>query len=451
MFVLWLRISHNIIFASGNRRTMGFFALGINHTTAPVALREKVAFVPERLHHALQDAMHLGLTNDLVIVSTCNRTELYSITDTPADLADWLASSHGLTSADLVDHLYQHGDEDALIHLMRVASGIDSMVLGEPQILGQVKSALQHARDAGTVTPKLTRIFDQAFNAAKKVRTETSIGAQSVSLGFSVLQLARQMFSDLSETTVMLVAAGEMNALVGRHLAEQGVGKILICNRGLARAENLAAELNTRLPIEIIPFEQLEQALPRADIVSCSTGSLHPVLRLDMVRRALKARRHRPMLMVDLAVPRDIEPSIAALDDVYLYTVDDLQSVIEGNLAQRRQAAVEAEVMVSQLASQYMDANRAQLAGPVIAQYRQQMDELRKIELERARHLLSQGIAVDEVIERLSLGVMAKLLHRPSQLIREAATDLDSDRLTWLIKGLGANTDEHDDPATKYE
>ena len=437
MFVFAHRLSHNTIFASGNRRTMGFFALGINHTTAPLALREQVAFAPERLGDALRHAQALGLTNDLVIVSTCNRTELYSITDSPEDLAEWLARTHNLSIETLADHLYQHGEEAALIHLMRVASGIDSMVLGEPQILGQVKSALQYARDAGTVTPKLTRIFEQVFSAAKKVRTETAIGSQAVSLGFAVLQLVRQVFSDLTETTVLLVAAGEMNTLVGRHLAEHGVKKILICNRGIERAENLAAELKPHIAVEVIPFDQLETALQRADLVSCSTGSIHPVVTRDMVRRALKARRHRPMLMIDLAVPRDIEPRIAALDDVYLYTVDDLQSVIEGNLAHRRQAAVEAELMVSQLAAQYIQSNRAQQAGPVIAQYRQQMDEIRQQELMRARQLLTQGVAVDEVLERLSQGMLAKLLHRPSQLIREAAIDEDSERLEWITKGLG--------------
>jgi glutamyl-tRNA reductase len=443
MFVFQHRISHNTIFASGNRRTMGFFALGINHTTAPLAIREQVAFVPERLGEALRHAQQLGLTNDLVIVSTCNRTELYSITDSPSDLAEWLATTHGLSVEVLVDHLYQHAEEDALIHLMRVASGIDSMVLGEPQILGQVKSALQYARDAGTVTPKLARIFEQVFSAAKKVRTETAIGSQAVSLGFAVLQLARQVFSDLSETTVLLVAAGEMNTLVGRHLADHGVKKILICNRGVGRAESLADELRIHLPVEVIPFDQLANTLYRADLVSCSTGSIHPVVTRDMVRRALKARRHRPMLMIDLAVPRDIDPSIDNLDDVFLYTVDDLQRVIDGNLAHRRHAAVEAEVMVSQLAAQYIQASRAQEAGPVIAQYRQQMDDIRQHEVIRAKHLLEQGLAVDEVLERLSQGVMAKLLHRPSQIIREAAIDVDSDRLTWITKGL-VNSEQND-------
>ena len=436
MFVFRHRLSHNTIFASGNRRTMGFFALGINHTTAPLALREQVAFLPERLGEALRHAQNLGLTNDLVILSTCNRTELYSITDTPNDLVEWLANTHGLSLEGLVDHLYQHGEEDALIHLMRVASGIDSMVLGEPQILGQVKSALQYARDAGTVTPKITRIFEQVFSAAKKVRTETAIGSQAVSLGFAVLQLGRQVFSDLSEMTVLLVAAGEMNSLVGRHLAEHGVKKILICNRGLERAENLANELKSHLPVEVIPFDQLELALRSADIVCCSSGSQLPVLTREMVRRALKARRHRPILMVDLAVPRDIESTVATLDDVYLYTVDDLQRVIDGNLAHRRQAAVEAEVMVSQLAAQYMQAGRAQQAGPAIAHFRQQMDEIRQQEVIRAKHLLEQGIAVEDVLERLSQGMMAKLIHRPSQLIREAAMDQDHERLEWITKGL---------------
>ncbi len=418
---------------------MGFFALGINHITAPLAIREQVAFVPERLGDALRHAQAWGLTNDLVIVSTCNRTELYSITDSPNDLAEWLATTHGLSVAALVDHLYQYAEEDALVHLMRVASGIDSMVVGEPQILGQVKTALQYARDAGTVTPKLSRIFEQAFSAAKKVRTDTAIGSQAVSLGFAVFQLTKQVFSDLGETTVLLVAAGEMNALIGRHLADHGVKKILICNRGVERAESLARELSIHLPVEVIPFNQLEHALYRADLVSCSTGSIRPIITLKMVQGALKARRNSPMLMVDLAVPRDIEPSIETLDDVFLYTIDDLQRVIDGNLVQRRQAAVEAETLVSQLAAQFIRANRVQQVGPVIANYRQQMEDIRQQEVLRAKLLLEQGFAVDEVLERLSQGVMTKLLHRPSQLIREAAVDANSDRLVWISKVLGSD------------
>jgi len=423
---------------------MSFFVLGVNHNTASLALREKVAYVPERLGHALRHAHHAGLAESLVIVSTCNRTELYSLTDQSDALLAWLAEDHQLDIGELRQHVYIYEEEQAFIHLMRVASGMDSMVLGEPQILGQVKTALQMARDAGTVTPKLSRIFDYAFNAAKKVRTETAIGAQAVSLGFAVLQLAQQVFSDLQRTTLLLVAAGEMNTLIGRHLSEHGVGRILICNRTRERADALAEELRAYLPVEVVPFEALAQGLAQADIVSSSTGSLHPVISADMVRQALKQRRHRPMLMVDLAVPRDIEADTASLDDVYLYTVDDLQNVIEGNLAQRRQAAIEAEVLVSQLAAQFVEANRAQQAGPMIVQYRQQIEALRVHELQRAQQQLAQGVNPADVIERLSQNLMAKFLHRPSQLIRDAATAADEERLAWLIRGLGGEDRDED-------
>ncbi|MEY2864423.1 MAG: hypothetical protein RLY58_2130 [Pseudomonadota bacterium] len=416
---------------------MGFFALGINHTTASVALREQVAFVSEHLATALQQACAACQINDLVILSTCNRTELYALTDHPDRLSAWLSASHGLSDAELMPHVYQHYDEAALTHLMRVASGLDSMMLGEPQILGQVKTAFQSARDAGVVTPALGQIFDQAFYAAKKVRTETAVGAQAVSMGFAVVQLARQVFSELPKTTALLVAAGEMNTLVGRHLAEQGVGRVLICNRSPERAQTLAQELSSRVAVEVIPFDQLSMVLSRADIVSSCTGSLHMVIGLAAVKLALKKRRHQPMLMVDLAVPRDIDPQIGQLDDVYLYTVDDLQGVIEGNLAQRRQAAVEAEVMVSQLAAQMLQQQRTRQAGPVIAQYRQQAEQLRQHELDKALQALTQGQPVDQVLERLSVALTAKLAHAPSQVIREAAAHPTPEVLACVLTGLG--------------
>jgi|JI8StandDraft_1071087.scaffolds.fasta_scaffold62145_2 glutamyl-tRNA reductase len=426
-------------FASSNRRKMGFFALGINHTTASVALRERVAFVPERLALALQEACGQCHLSDLVILSTCNRTELYALTDQPAALTAWLANSRGLALTELTPHVYAHADEAALTHLMRVASGLDSMMLGEPQILGQVKNALQLSRDAGSVTPALTRLFEQAFNAAKKVRTETAVGSQAVSMGFAVVQLARQVFSHLPDTTALLVAAGEMNTLVGRHLAEQGVGRILICNRSPERAQQLASELSARVAVEVIPFDQLGSVLARADIVSSCTGSLHSVIHITEVKAALKKRRYQPMLMVDLAVPRDIDEHIGQLDDVYLYTVDDLQKVIEGNLAQRRQAALEAEVMVSQLALQVVVQERTRQVGPSIAQYRQHAEQLRQQELDKAKQALLQGQAAEDVLERLSQILTAKLVHAPSQMIREAVTHESPDVLPFVLKSLGVD------------
>lgn len=421
---------------------MGFFALGINHTTASVDLREKVAFTPERLTTALQEACVFCQLNDLVILSTCNRTELYAMTEQPDALLNWLAYSNELSPEVLLQHVYQFDNESALNHLMRVASGLDSMMLGEPQILGQVKNALQYAKQCGSVSSSLSRVFEHVFYAAKKVRSETAVGEQAVSMGFAVVQLAQQVFSDLAKTTALIVAAGEMNSLVAKHLVEQGVGRIIICNRSHERAVNLAEELSSRVPVEIIPFHQLSEQLMHADIVSSCTGSLHTVIGFAEVKQALKKRRYRPVLMIDLAVPRDIDKKVSTLDDVFLYGVDDLQSVIEGNLAQRRQAAVEAEVMVSQLSAQFMQHQRIEQAGPYIAAYRQQAEQLKLQELEKARQLLLQGQDPAAVLERLSNSLTAKLLHAPSQLIRHAAMHEQPEILEWTVQELGVDGEQ---------
>lgn len=421
---------------------MGFFALGINHTTASVDLREKVAFTPERLGSALQDACASCQIHDLVILSTCNRTELYAMTEQPEQLLGWLAYSNGLNPDHLLQHVYQFDNESAVNHLMRVTSGLDSMMLGEPQIFGQVKDALQLARQSGTVSHALSRIFEQTFYAAKKVRTETAVGEQAVSMGYAVGQLAKQVFTDLAQTTVLLVAAGEMNSLVAHYLVDQGIGRLLICNRSQIRANNLADELSSRVAVEVIAFDQLNAHLHRADIISSCTGSLHPVLLLPAVKQALKQRRYRPMLLVDLAVPRDIEPDVADLDGVYLYGVDDLQKVIEGNLARRQQAALDAEVMVSQLAAQFSKQQRSELAGPYIAKYRQQAEQIRLVELEKARQLILQGGNPEQALERLAHALTAKLIHAPSHLIRHAAMGEQPEVLELVLQEFGLDNNQ---------
>jgi glutamyl-tRNA reductase len=416
---------------------MGFFALGVNHTTASVDLREKVAFSPERLATALHEACAFCHLNDLIILSTCNRTEIYALTEQPGLLLDWLAQFNGLRRDDLLQHVYQFDNESAITHLIRVASGLDSMVLGEPQIFGQVKHALQLARQAGTVSHSLSRVFEHAFYAAKKVRSETAVGEQAVSMGYAVVQLAQQVFSNLNQTTALIVAAGEMNTLVARHLVEQDVGRILICNRSAERAVLLADELIARVPVEIVPFDQLAAALPRADIVSSCTGSLHQVIAVSEVKNALKQRRFRPMLMVDLAVPRDIDQAVSRLNDVYLYDVDHLQTVIDGNLAQRRQAALEAEVMVSQLSAQFFRQQRSEQATPYIVAYRKHIEQLKNSELDKAKQLLTQGQDAGQVLERLANTLTAKLAHAPSQLVRQAAMHENPEMLEWSMSALG--------------
>ena len=400
---------------------MSFFALGVNHQTASVELREQIAFNAEKLSVLLAQQSHNTELNDLVVVSTCNRTEVYAISENADMVLNWLAQANDLDVKQLVNHVYRYEDAQAVTHLMRVASGLDSLMLGEPQILGQVKSALSLAKDAHTVSGNLNRIFEYAFYAAKRVRSETAVGSHAVSMGYAVAQLALQVFSQPEKMTVLVVAAGEMNSLVAKHLAEMGVGKVLICNRTRERAELLAQEIAHQVDVEIINFAELAENLYRADVISSCTGSLHQVISYQDVKRALKKRRYQQMLLVDLAVPRDIEPKVETLDGVYLYGVDDLQSVIDENLAQRRQAAVEAEVMVNQLAVELVTHERVNEAGATIHQYREHGHELQQEELQLALARLAKGENAAQIMQDFAHRLTQKLLHPTSIVLRDAA------------------------------
>ncbi|WP_151791564.1 glutamyl-tRNA reductase [Acinetobacter soli] len=411
---------------------MSFFALGVNHQTASVELREQVAFNAERLRDLLtQQHRHADL-NDMVVVSTCNRTEVYAMTEHADLILNWLAETNGIEIKQLLHHVYRYQDAQAVTHLMRVASGLDSLMLGEPQILGQVKSALALSKDAQTVSSDLNRIFEYAFYAAKRVRSETAVGSHAVSMGYAVAQLALQVFSQPEKLTVMMVAAGEMNTLVAKHLAEMGVAKVIICNRSQARAEQLSQEIAHQVEVEIIAFDQLADNLHRADVVSSCTGSLHQVIFYQDIKAALKKRRYNQMLLVDLAVPRDIDPKVETLDGVYLYGVDDLQSVIDENLAQRRQAAVEAEVMVSQLSSQLLTQQKILQAGSTIHAYRAHSEQQQQLELGKALADLQKGQAPEEVMTQLAHRLTKKLMHPTSILLREAAQHEHPDYFEWM-------------------
>ena len=415
---------------------MSFFALGVNHQTASVELREKIAFNPEKLSALLASQSQHADLNKMVVVSTCNRTEVYAMSENVDMVLNWLAQVNSIDVKQLANHVYRYEDAQAVTHLMRVASGLDSLMLGEPQILGQVKTALALAKDSETVSPELNQIFEYAFYAAKRVRSETAVGSHAVSMGYAVAQLALQVFSKPEELTVMVVAAGEMNSLVAKHLAEMGVGKVLICNRTRARAESLAQEIAHRVNVEIIEFDQLAENLHRADVISSCTGSLHQVIHFKDVKAALKKRRYQQMLLVDLAVPRDIDAKVETLDGVYLYGVDDLQSVIEENLAQRRQAAVEAEVMVNQLATELVTQQKIKCAGSTIQQYREHGDVLRQEELEQALLQLQKGESAEKVLQEFSHRLTQKLLHPASILLREAAKAEDPEGLEVLQNSL---------------
>ncbi|WP_180177742.1 glutamyl-tRNA reductase [Acinetobacter sp. YH01005] len=400
---------------------MSFFALGVNHQTASVELREQIAFNPEKLTALLEQQSHTPELNDMVVVSTCNRTEVYAMSENADVVLNWLAQSNGIDVKQLSNHVYRYENAQAVTHLMRVASGLDSLMLGEPQILGQVKTALSLAKDAETVSPNLNRIFEYAFYAAKRVRSETAVGSHAVSMGYAVAQLALQVFSQPEKLTVMIVAAGEMNSLVAKHLAEMGVGRIIICNRTRARAEALSQEIAHRVEVEIIDFADLADNLHRADVISSCTGSLHQVIYFADVKAALKKRRYKQMLLVDLAVPRDIEAKVESLDGVYLYGVDDLQTVIEENLAQRRQAAVEAEVMVNQLATDLITQQKVNLAGSTIHAYREHGESLRQEELTLALNRLQKGEDAAKIMQEMSHRLTQKLLHPTSIVLRNAA------------------------------
>ncbi|WP_097111642.1 glutamyl-tRNA reductase [Arsukibacterium tuosuense] len=396
---------------------MAIFALGINHKTAPVGLREKVAFAPEQVHEALRELATATAVTDAVILSTCNRTELYfNGTNSQAEqVIAWLAQFHQLNVNDLQPHLYLHHDRQATEHLMRVAAGLDSLVLGEPQILGQVKQAYNQSRQAGTINPQFERLFQKTFAVAKDVRTNTDIGANAVSVAFAAVSLAKQIFGKLEKVQVLLIGAGETIELVARHLAEQGARELTVANRTYERAVLLAEQFNAK----VITLSQVPAQLPQADIVISSTASTLPIVGKGMVEQALKKRRHKPMFLVDLAVPRDIEQQVAELEDAYLYTVDDLQSIVAQNVSSRQQAAEQAGDMIRLGAEDFLQW--LQLQGNVdwVRDYRQRCEQIKTELLGRALNQLAAGQDAEKVLAELANKLSNRLMHSPTKTIRQ--------------------------------
>jgi glutamyl-tRNA reductase len=418
---------------------MAFNILGINHKTAPVALREKVAFGEDRVVAALQ-ALRLELgVSEAVILSTCNRTEVYwAGPASGADLSQWLARHHG-HDLDLASSLYIHQESRAVEHAFSVASGLDSMVLGEAQILGQLKDAYRLAQESGHTGPALNKLFQAAFSAAKRVRSETRIGANAVSLASATVSLARRVYADLSAHTALLVGAGDMNALTARHFTSAGVKRMVIANRTLARAQSLAAELNATA----VGLDALDKELAEADIVISCTSSPGPLITKLAVESAIRARRRRPIFMVDMAVPRDIESSVAELEDVYLFSIDDLQQLVDDNLQQREVAAGGARLLINEEVARFLTESRAQDAGPAIRALRQQADGIRQQTVEQAKRMLAAGKSNDEVIEYLSHTLTNRLLHAPTQALRQASELADFALAETLTKLLTEERDGH--------
>ncbi|MBW5412344.1 glutamyl-tRNA reductase [Pseudomonas sp. MAG002Y] len=400
---------------------MAFLALGINHKTASVDVRERVAFTPEQMVEALRQLCRETVSREAAILSTCNRSELYLEMEQPLpdNVLAWLAHYHHLSLDELRACAYIHEDDEAVQHMMRVASGLDSMILGEPQILGQMKSAYAVAREAGTVGPLLGRLFQATFNTAKSVRTDTAIGENPVSVAFAAVSLAKQIFSDLNRSQALLIGAGETITLVARHLYEQGVKRIVVANRTLERASHLAEQFGAHT----ILLADIPEELPNSDIVISSTASQLPILGKGAVERALKQRKHKPMFMVDIAVPRDIEPEVSELDDVYLYTVDDLHEVITENLKSRQGAAQAAEKLVLAGVDEFMHRLRELAAVDVLRAYRQQAEQMRDDELARAQRQLANGVAPDQVLAALARSLTNKLLHAPSVQLKKLSAE----------------------------
>ncbi|CAM8667450.1 HemA Glutamyl-tRNA reductase [Comamonadaceae bacterium] len=389
---------------------MAVWALGINHTTAPLDMRGRFAFASDQIAlqlHGLRQSM--ARPPEAAIVSTCNRTEIYCAGDEAAldHTLAWLAQSGGVSANELRSHTYRLEDQEAARHAFRVASGLDSMVLGEPQILGQLKDAVRVADEAGALGTTLSQLFQRSFAVAKEVRTSTEIGAHSISMAAAAVRLAGNLFEDLAKVKVLFVGAGEMIELCATHFAAKNPKAIAIANRTLERGEKLAS----RFGGEVMRLADLPERLHEFDAVISCTASTLPIIGLGAVERALKKRKHRPMFMVDLAVPRDIEPEVKALGDVYLYTVDDLAGVVQTAQANRQAAVAQAEAIVDAGVQSFMHWVDQRSAVPLIQQLNAQAEEWRAAELNRARKMLAKGEDVDAVLEALAKGLSQKMLH----------------------------------------
>ncbi|MCK2126561.1 glutamyl-tRNA reductase [Thauera aromatica] len=394
---------------------MQLYALGLNHHTAPLAIRERVAFQPEHLQQALHGLAHADSVREAAILSTCNRTELYFAAEQPQRVADWLAHFHRVSLNEVSPYLYAYPQRDAIRHVFRVASGLDSMVIGEPQILGQVKDAARFAEQAGTLGVLLHKLFQSTFAVAKEVRSTTAIGANTVSMAAAAVHLTERIFGRVSDQHVLFIGAGEMIELCAAHFGGACPKSMTVANRTEERAQILASRFGART----LRIDQIGEALARFDVIVSCTAAPLPLVGLGMVERAVKARRHRPMVMVDLAVPRDIEPEIAGLDDVFLYTVDDLAQVVEAGMESRQQAVVEAEQIIDSRVDGFLHWMAARGSVPTIRALREHAEALRQAELERALRLLAKGEEPQRVLDALSHGLTNKLMHGPTRFLNQ--------------------------------
>lgn len=395
---------------------MQLFAFGLNHQTAPLAVREQVAFNVDGMENALRDLVENGAAKEATILSTCNRMELYCNAAQPDYAIDWLAQYHHLPRKDLEPYLYTLPRDLAVKHSFRVASGLDSMVLGEPQILGQMKQAVRQAEQAGTMGILLHKLFQSTFSVAKQVRTETEIGANLVSMAAAAVRLSERIFPSISDQNVLFIGAGEMIELNAVYFAARNPKRITVANRTLDRAQTLARQYNGHA----ITLSDLPEQLAQNDIIVTCTASQLPILGKGMVERALKARRHKPLFIVDLAVPRDVETEVAELNDVFLYTVDDIAEVVKDGLEARQGAVKEAEVIIDAGVSDFMHWMESREVVPTIRALRDHAEQNRSQEMEKAMRLLARGESPEKVLEAMSRGLTNKFLHAPTKALNQA-------------------------------
>jgi glutamyl-tRNA reductase len=417
--------------------------IGVNHKTAPIELRERIAISREDLPDTTRALAAMPGVSECMIVSTCNRVELLAAVDSPTtSLTGFLESQFGIEAAQIEPHIYEYRDTEAVNHLFRMAASLDSMVVGEPQILGQVKEAFAVAKASGTVAGQLEHLLQSAFAAAKKARSETGIGSNSVSIASVAVDLARKIFGSLQGRTVFLVGAGKMSELAARHLVQQGAGAILVTNRTHERARRMAEEFQGAVVPQVVPFEELYETASSADIVISSSGAPHHIFRPEHGQAFLHRRRNRPMFFIDIAVPRDVDPAMNKLDGIFVYDIDDLQQVAAAHMEERSREAMDAETLIAVEVERFQQRQRTVNLAPAIVALQRKAEEIRQGELHRI-HARLGTLTPEQVaaVEALTRGLMNKFLHPPMQAIKQAAREGDSARLDALCEAWSVSVD----------
>lgn len=399
---------------------MSLTIVGLNHQTAPVAVRERLAVSQQDLPQALLSLLGTDDIAEALILSTCNRTEIYAVGQ-PESIVRWLSAFHRLPVADFQQYLYIYQQQDCVRHAFRVSCGLNSMVLGEPQILGQLKDAIRAAQECGTLNSQLNMLFQRTLSVAKEVRTKTDVGGQSVSMAAASVKLAEQIFPKIADLNVLFIGAGEMIELIATHFAAKKPKLTTIANRTVSRAENLSQKLDCTA--NAVGLDRLPEILHNYDVVIASTGSPLPIVGKGIVEAALKKRRYTPMFILDMAVPRDIEPQVADLSDAFLYTVDDMTDIVNSGKASRQKAAKQAEVLIEQQVAAFIDWQKSRLTVPLIRRLRDDAEQARQFVLANAMRQLAKGVPAEEVLERLSVQLTNKLLHAPTKALNPNAFD----------------------------